>query len=273
MLPPVPRLATLTCRFLNLKCLEIDSGELGFIPDVNPLVGSSLPYDDPCTVPLSVNYCRDFIDDGFYKVSVSLHRQLEVPAVCQLQILHWTIDVTPRGLQFIVQKASVISTLHLSFISETCKLEKNCRVSQLLKRLAHKKLIEHFIGNMDLEEGSVASTNSALQTQNLARLRQQTLDQEPFEAIEAPPLSAIHAKEAQTTQSLHRHVDQGAQTSQIGYDAKKLSLKGLTATDFSEEDLLSLHQDDTTFTLQPINEEPGVFPGWALEYLRFYYKV
>jgi hypothetical protein len=130
---------------------------------------------------------------------------------------------------------------------------------------------------MDLEESSEISTNSALQTQNLVRLRQQQAIEveEYLQAPEELPARPYQQeKEAQTTQSLHKGVEQMAQTSQfVSAVASKRSLADLLATDFSEEDLLSLQRDDTSCTLQAAVDEPGVFPGWALEYLRFYYKV
>jgi hypothetical protein len=224
-----------------------------------------------------VNYSQGQIDDGFYKVSVSLHRQIEVPLQCRLQILHWTLDITLQGLQFIVQKANVISTLHLNVTSDMCRLEHNQRVKQLCQTLQHKRLRESFSLGMDLEEGSEISTNSALQTQNLVRLRQQQAAEvdEYLQAPEEPPARPYQGeKEAQTSQSLHKGIEQWAQTSQsVSIVPKQRSLADLLATDFNEEDLLSLQRDDTSCTLQAAVDEPGVFPGWALEYLRFYYKV
>jgi hypothetical protein len=158
-----------------------------------------------------------------------------------------------------------------------CRLEHNQRVKQLCQTLQHKRLRESFSLGMDLEEGSEISTNSALQTQNLVRLRQQQAAEvdEYLQAPEEPPARPYQGeKEAQTSQSLHKGIEQWAQTSQsVSIVPKQRSLADLLATDFNEEDLLSLQRDDTSCTLQAAVDEPGVFPGWALEYLRFYYKV
>lgn len=273
MLPPEPTLASVACRFLNLKCLDTHPNSLSFKPEPNPLVGSSLPHDDPCTVPLNVNYNRNEIDDGFYKVNVSLLRQLEVPTQCRLQVLHWTIEVTPQGLIFIIQRANVISTLHLHVSSDLCRLENNVSVRQLLRALQHRKLKEYFDGRMDIEAGSDVSANSALLTQNLLQLG--PLHTQEVEDIDANPRSqiSVFAQAMQTTQTFKQLVEQEAQTTQSIFDSKKRPIKSIQGVDFTEDDLISLQQDETTWSLKSATVEPGVFPGWALEYLRFYYKV
>lgn len=144
------------------------------------------------------------------------------------------------------------------------------RVAQLLRALQHKLLKQHFSNGMDLEEESVGSTNSALQAQNLSRLSQLQVDEQDVVEVDAPP-TYRRGQQPQVSQSVLSSEEREAQIARPLVSRRQRSIEELLSVEFSEEDLLSLQQDDTSSILEV--DEPGVFPGWALEFLKFYYKV
>jgi len=287
MLPPIPKLPALIARFIKVKSLGQRPDTLPFEPEKNPLVGTQLAEDDPCTIPFRGRLQGDKFNDGFYLVNVFLDPSLQIPSHCLVDVLFWTVDLESPELSITIIKANVVSTIFAPEESALCRAETSPLLAPLLHNIRYKRIVEY----PDQQEiSSQSSANSALFSSNIQKVLQPTQEQfsqpmseipETPAAMEATPVKAETPAQVGFSSEKRKWEFREKPTETVKSQEDMMSAikpQPDEFEDFTEEDMFRALREEIGIPQEGTYQEHedvgiDVFPSWALEYLKFYYKV
>lgn len=196
MLAPDSRLLPLIHRYLYIKVLNRTAPPMSFKPDENPLLQESLVHDDPCTIPLTLRINGRTAHDGFYSIPIYLDKNLQIPANCDLKVLHWTLDIERQNIVMTIIKGTVVNTLIKNLVGDLCPIEDNPVIHQLLKTFRIKNLIEQVEAGQEDSSLSISSPEQLIEQSFPATF----MSEGPEEGYMQEPIPAIKQEVIATPQ-------------------------------------------------------------------------
>ena len=257
MLPPYPTLPSLVSQFISLKCLGETQYQLPFEPTDNPIVGSSVAIDIPNTTAFLAKYSQDTVSDGFYHIKAYVAAGLELPSACIIKVLHWSLDID-SDLSMTILKASVVSTLLSTNVSDPCKVANNFQVKSLLHKMQYS-LIQRDMPPVAEPPAALDPASSLVEQPAAAGAEIGFGQKSRSKAVAFTKERRVVAPKPPTDDLMEaiQPVEQG----------------------YTEEDIFrAMHEEEgiqmNTITLDSDEEfEFDVFPEWALKYLRLCYNM
>lgn len=280
MLPPDCRLPFLVSRFLQLKHLNLKPTPLPFEVENNPLLGVTLAEDDPCTIPFVAEFSGNSISDGFYTIQVYLDPSLEIPQKCLISIMHWTLDFENSAPTLTIIKASVVATIYSLSKTALVPIENNPRVAELMQKLRHQRIsLRYDIYPIeDTYEERKPQINDSLMSDAPDSFPQYNIGNTPLK--ENKPISlgvGSRGKEKSAELKSKREVVPISSQEDLMTSLMPSFREEVLNQDYQEEELLRDLKEERGFEINQIeiDQEVGIeeFPSWALDYLKFFYKV
>lgn len=271
-------------RFIFIKLLKKKPLDLTIELEENPILGTNLKQDDPCTIPFNVYYYANHISDGFYTSFADVDQSLDIPPRSIIKICDWDL-ISSDKITLIIKKMQIISSPYPELKFPTIPIERNVRVCDALHLLRYNLIKEKTLlalGEPPIEnvsENDAESINSDAPDSQI--IIDDKFEKPIFENYQKPvplgigPKSKDIAESFKSSRAIISSIS--SQDDLVSALAHKKFQEKSPSQQKQQETATKSNQQSTILVADPIStalKEINMmkFPFWALEYLSIIYK-
>lgn len=271
----------LCLRYLQLHILHEDPEPFPYAIDANPVL-DSIPKVDPDTIPVLLKVAGGMVHDNYYLVKAELDKVNLPLSRGLIQALEWTFTVKAGVLVMNVARGLILSN---ETDVELCltPLERSLQVAAALVRIKHRNWVRITREQplIVVDDFGPISCNSALNPTQLAALGQSPAIPKVI-ATSSPVAPVFGALPEPMLLDSPVDIGHGAKNKENAEDFGRIRKKKPPIG--TQDDLLQPYQPlprspsparSKEALLEAAVAEVGLerFPAYALDFLRFYYKL